>query len=249
MFKESFSIIGVGSFGSFAAQYLAPHVDLVLHDCAADVSSLSRRLGCCSGDLGAAAACDVVILAVPVQKMRAVLHDIAPKLKPNALVLDVGSVKIKPVEAMKEILPPSVSIVGTHPLFGPQSGRDGIDGLNIAVCEGRGGRGPAVARFCAEKLKLHVCEVTPEEHDREAAYVQGLTHMVAKIIFALNLPPMRCPTKTYELMQQMVEMVRYDSEELFQAIERENPFAEEAKLAFFSAAKELEDKLMDEKKP
>jgi prephenate dehydrogenase len=45
------------------------------------------------------------------------------------------------------------------------------------------------------------------------------------------------------LMQQMVEMVRYDSDDLFRAIERENPFSEEAKRAFFTAAKELEDKM------
>jgi prephenate dehydrogenase len=98
-------------------------------------------------------------------------------------------------------------------------------------------------RFCAEKLGLRVSEATPEEHDREAAYVQGLTHMLAKIVLSLNLPEMRFPTYTYGLMRQMVEMVRYDSDELFRAIERENPFSEEAKRAFFAAAKELEDKM------
>jgi prephenate dehydrogenase len=158
--------------------------------------------------------------------------------------MDVSSVKIKPVAAMLEILPPGVSIVGTHPLFGPQSSKNGIAGSNIAVCEIRGGRGPGVARFCTEKLGLRTSQVTPEEHDREAAYVQGLTHMLAKIIVALDLPPMRFPTRTYELMQEMVEMVRYDSDELFRAIERENPFSEEAKKAFFAAAKELEDKVL-----
>ena len=85
--------------------------------------------------------------------------------------------------------------------------------------------------------------MTPEEHDREAAYVQGLTHMLAKIVVALDLPSMRFPTRTYELMQQMVEMVRHDSDELFCAIERENPFAAEAKRAFFAAARKLEEKL------
>jgi prephenate dehydrogenase len=244
MSKESLGLIGVGSFGSFIVPHLAPHFDLVLHDVATDVSALANKFHARSGDLGAAAACDIVMLVVPVQKIRKILADIAPKLKPDALVLDVASVKIKPVAAMLEILPPGVSIVGTHPLFGPQSGKNGIKGLNIAVCEVRGGRGAGVARFCAENLGLRVSQVTPEEHDREAAYVQGLTHMLAKIVVALDLPPARFPTKTYELMQQMVEMVRYDSDELFRAIERENPFSEEVKAAFFNAAKELEDKML-----
>jgi prephenate dehydrogenase len=247
MNKESLGLIGVGSFGSFAAQHLSQHFDLVLHDNGANVSALAQKLGVCAGDLGAAASCDVVVLAVPVQKLRKVLTDIAPRLKPNALVIDVSSVKIKPTKAMLELLPPTVSIVGTHPLFGPQSGKNSIAGLNIAVCEVRGRRGPDVARFCAERLWLHVFEVTPEEHDHEAAYVQGLTHMIARIVVALNLPEMRFPTRTYELLQQMVEMVRYDSDELFRAIERENPFSEEAKLAFFTAAKDLEDKMSETK--
>jgi prephenate dehydrogenase len=53
--------------------------------------------------------------------------------------------------------------------------------------------------------------------------------MLAKIVVSLDLPEMRFPTCTYELMRQMVEMVRYDSDDLFRAIERENPFAGEAK--------------------
>jgi prephenate dehydrogenase len=242
MSKESLGLIGVGAFGVLAAQHLAPHFDLVLHDAGFDATATAQSVKARAGDLKAAAGCDIVMLAVPVQKLRQVLADIAPLLKPDALVLDVASVKIKPVQAMIEILPPAVSIVGTHPLFGPQSGKNGIAGLNIAVCDVRGNRGEGVARFCTEKLNLRATVVTPEEHDHEAAYVQGLTHMLAKIVVALGLPDMRFPTRTYELMQQMVEMVRYDSDELFQAIERENPFAEEAKKNFFTAARRLEEK-------
>ena len=241
--KESLGLIGVGAFGVLAAQHLSPHFDLVLHDAGFDAGATAHSVGARAGDLKSAAECDVVLLAVPVQKLRQALANVAPFLKPEALLLDVSSVKIKPVQAMIEILPPTISIVGTHPLFGPQSGKNGIAGLNIAVCDVRGSRGEAVARFCTEKLNLRATIVTPEEHDREAAYVQGLTHMLAKIVVALGLPDMRFPTRTYELMQQMVEMVRYDSDELFQAIERENPFAEEAKKNFFTAARRLEEKI------
>lgn len=243
MTRESFGLIGIGAFGALAARHLAPHFDLVLHDPVADCASLAKEIAARVGALRDAANCDIVMLAVPVQKLRHVLSDIAPLMKPDALAVDVSSVKIKPVAAMQELLPPHISIVGTHPLFGPQSGKNGIVGLNIVVCEVRGGRGKDVAKFCADKLGLRVTETTPETHDREAAYVQGLTHMLAKIVVSLDLPPMQFPTRTYELMQQMVEMVRYDSDELFRAIERENPFAVEAKKSFFAAARKLEEKL------
>ena len=77
----------------------------------------------------------------------------------------------------------------------------------------------------------------------ELAYVQGLTHLLVKVIVALDLPKFRFTTKTYEYLEQMVESLRNDSDELFRAIERENPFSSEAKKAFFTAARNLEDKL------
>ena len=240
---QSLSLIGVGAFGALAAKHLAPHFDLILHDAAKDVADLAKDIGARTGDLREAAGCDIVILAVPIQKFRLILTDIVPHLKAGALVLDVASVKLMPVQAMQEILPATVSIVGTHPMFGPQSGKNGIAELNMVLCDVRGERGAEVARFCTEKLGLKISLATPEEHDREAAYVQGLTHMLAKIIVALDLPPARFPTRTYDLMQQMVEMIRYDSDELFRAIARENPFAKAAKDNFFAAASALEKKL------
>ena len=241
--KKSLGLIGVGAFGTLAARHLAAHVDLVLHDVVKDVVGFAQEIGAQAGDLKQAAACDIVVLAVPVQRMAQILQQIAPLLKPHALFCDVASVKVKPVAAMLEILPPEIAIVGTHPLFGPQSGKNGIAGLNIALCDIRGGRLEEVERFCVQKLQLKTMIATPEEHDRELAYVQGLTHMLAKIVASLNLPPMRMTTRSYELMMQVVEMLRYDSDDLFRAIERENPFSSEAKRAFFDAAQALDDKL------
>ncbi len=240
---QSFGLIGVGAFGAFAARHLAPHFDLVLHDPSVELSGFAKEIGARVGDLGVVAACDIVLLAVPVQKMRSVLAEIAPKLKSGTLVIDVASVKTRPAAWMEALLPDGVAIVGTHPLFGPQSGKHGIVGLNIAICEIRGGRGDEVALFCAEKIGLRIFRVTPEEHDRQLAYVHGLTHMIGKVFVLLNLPKFKLTTKTYELLDEAVDYIRDDSDELFQAIQSENPFANEAKAAFFEAAKKLEKKL------
>ena len=176
--------------------------------------------------------------------MEQAFRDIAPLVKRGALIIDVGSVKMKPAELMRKILPKHVDIVGTHPLFGPQSGKKGIKGLNIVVCDVRGKRGACVRRFCKQKLKLNVFAAEPREHDLELAYVQGLTHLLAKVVVALDLPRFRFTTRTYEYLDLMVETVRYDSDELFRAIERENPFTKKAKTAFFAAARNLEQKLL-----
>ncbi|HUY68703.1 MAG TPA: prephenate dehydrogenase [Alphaproteobacteria bacterium] len=241
--KDTLGIIGVGAFGELAVKHLAPHFDLVFYDPNRDLSSLACEHGGRVGNIEDAAGCKIVLLAVPVQRMQQVLIEIAPLVRKDAIVVDVASVKIRPVEMMRELLPSTVQIVGTHPLFGPQSGKNGIAGLNIVVCPVRGDVAGTVRRFCREQLGLQVFQTTAEAHDQEMAYVQGLTHLLSKVVVELNLPAHRFRTKTYCLMQQMVGMVRYDSDELFRAIERENPYAAEAKRSFFAAARRVEKKL------
>ncbi|PZN95985.1 MAG: prephenate dehydrogenase/arogenate dehydrogenase family protein, partial [Alphaproteobacteria bacterium] len=143
--KEKLGLIGFGAFGRLTARHLSPWFDIHAHDPAATDSDGHATLT----DLATAAACPTIILAVPVEALAATLTEIRPHLRPDALVIDVGSVKVKPARLMAELLPPGVRIVGTHPLFGPQSGKAGIAGLRLAACEVRGKRDARrVAAFC-----------------------------------------------------------------------------------------------------
>lgn len=244
MTKQTLGIVGAGAFGRFMIHHLVPFFDITVHDPYADMGDLKKKYPVVSGSLQQIAENSFIVLSVPVQKLELVLRDLAPLAKPKTLVLDVASVKIKPTTLMQAILPEHVDIVGTHPLFGPQSGKNGIEGLNIVVSNIRGERSACVVGFLEKELKLTVHQTTPQEHDKELAYVQGLTHLLAKVVVAMDLPKFSLTTKTYDYLQQMVEMVRYDSDELFKAIERENPFSSEAKKTFFTAARNLEDRLM-----
>lgn len=241
--KDSLGLVGVGAFGAFILPHLTPHFDVVLCDPHKDLALLANTHKAKTGDLKQAAACNIVVLAVPLQQMEGVLHELAPMVRPGTLVVDITSVKVKPVDMMTRLLPSQVDIVATHPLFGPQSGKNGIAGLNMVVCNIRGTRAASVVGFLKNELQLNVFESTAEEHDREMAYVQGLTHLLAKVIVSLDLPDFRFKTKTFEHLEKMVNMVRHDSDDLFHAIERENPFVGEAKKAFFAAADNLEKNL------
>jgi prephenate dehydrogenase len=141
---------------------------------------------------------------------------------------------------MRRELPDHVDIVGTHPLFGPQSGRDGIAGLKIAVCPIRGRRGLRVAAFLRAALRLKVYVTTPEAHDREAATVQGLTHLIAKVLVKMEPLPTRMTTASFDMLMKGVDMVRYDAPEVFMAIERANPYSAEVRQRFFRLAAELD---------
>ncbi|MBX5242861.1 prephenate dehydrogenase [Rhizobium sp. NLR22b] len=240
---KSLGLIGCGAFGSFMLHHIAPFFQVRIYDRFRDLGPIGQSYKVEVGTLAQVAAAEIVVLAVPVQELGALTLEIAPYLRPGTLVLDVASVKLKPTEILAGNLPTSIDIVSTHPLFGPQSGKQGIAGLNVVICPIRGERAGCVARFLKEMLQLKIIETTPERHDREIAYVQGLTHLIAKILVDIELTDIQQTTRTYDLLMQSVEMVRYDSEELFQAIESINPFVSEAKKRFFDSARRLESRL------
>jgi prephenate dehydrogenase len=243
--RQSLGIIGFGAFGRLIAQHLQSHFRLYAYDPAPPPAAYLGTHDVTMTTLAEVAACPIVVLAVPVSRLADTVAAIRSDLAPGSLVLDVGSVKVIPAEIMRQGLPDHVDIVATHPLFGPQSARDGIRGLKIAVCPIRGGRGPRVAAFLRRALALDVIVTTPEAHDREAATVQGLTHLIAKVLVQMEPLPTRMTTRSFDMLMEAVGMVRHDAPEVFQAIERTNPYSREVRRRFFDLASALDAELPD----
>ncbi len=237
--RPSLGIIGFGAFGRLMAAHLRQWFQLYAYDPA----TASMPDGVEPADLATVARCGVVVLATPVSQFESVIRQIGPHLRPGTLVLDVGSVKVIPAEIMLRGLPAHVDIVATHPLFGPQSAAKGLTGLKIAVCPLRGGSGPRVAAFLRRALGLTVIVTTPEDHDREAAMVQGLTHLIAKVLVQMEPLPSRMTTRSFDLLVRATDMVRYDAPEVFEAIERTNPYAASVRRRFFDLAADLDHAL------
>ncbi len=234
-------LIGFGQFGRLAAGLLAPTHDLVVHD-SAGLAAEIEAAGLRPGSLEQAAACGTVVVAVPIAAMQAVFAQIAPHLTAGALVVDVGSVKSLPVRWMLEALPAHVDIVATHPLFGPQSARQGLAGQRLVVCPVRGDRQGDIVRW-AEGIGLAPTVTTPEAHDREMAYVQALTHLIGRALVNLDIPDETLKTHSYQHLLDLCGLVGGDSFALFQAIQTQNPYAAEVVRAFVAEAGGLLDQL------
>lgn len=240
---KSLGLIGFGQFGQLAAGVLKAHFEVLVSDPAPKAAEQARAIGVRFGAIENAAAQDIVVVAVPVPAMRAVFAAIAPHLQPGALVVDVGSVKVMPAQWMTELLPASVDIVATHPLFGPQSvARDGLAGLRFVVCPIRGDRHEKVAAF-GRSLGLAVTVTTPEEHDEEMAYVQALTHLIGRSLVNLGIPDERLATQSYQHLLELCGLIGADTFELFTAIQTQNPFAPKVVSAFVEEAKSLLDQV------
>ncbi|MBO1076222.1 prephenate dehydrogenase [Roseomonas marmotae] len=238
--RPSLGLIGCGAFGAFILPHLERTFDVLVHDPARDAADLPGT----TAGLAGVGKQEIVVLAVPLAQMRAVATAIAPHLRPGTLVVDVCSVKVAPLAVLEEVLPPHVDILGTHPLFGPQSGKNGIAGLRIALCPGRDrARARLAKRFLQRAFGLEVVVTTPEEHDRQMAYVQGLTHIISRIVLAMDVPPLELRTTTFDHLTRMVDTVRHDSEALFRTIARDNPFAAEVRERFAEATGEVLERL------
>ena len=121
-----------------------------------------------------AALADVVIIAVPIPQVKTVVREVAPHLQPHAALMDLTSVKQRPMSAMLAAFPGEV--VGTHPLFGP--GEESIVGRTVVLCQGRGERWFQWLKDLLTQSGARIKITSAAEHDRLMAVVQGLAHFM-----------------------------------------------------------------------
>lgn len=217
----SISVVGFGAFGKLVAGLLAPHADVSIHDRSARARQAASELGFGVIEHARDIAADIVILAVPVPALEGCLLELAPHLRAGQLVVDVCSIKEEPARLMRHWLPPWVEILATHPMFGPESARERVAGSQIVLCPIRGKRWRRLAAFLKQRLQLEVVVTTPEDHDRQAAMTQGLTHLLARAFSALGEHP-RIRTRSFNLMAEAFALVANDAPEVFEAVTQGN---------------------------
>jgi len=216
-------IYGLGRFGSFWAKALSSNCEVVAYNRTAgkDIPD-----GVAKASLDELAGCDTIFLCVAISSFKDVFKQLAPRLKPGTLVMDTCSVKTYPATVMTECLPPGISLIATHPMFGPDSGKDGLKGLPFVFCPLRCDSARADRwRSMLSGMGLKVLEMDCERHDREAAYSQGVTHFVGRVLDELHLKPTELATVGYKRLMSIVEQTCNDPLQLFYDLQRYNPYA------------------------
>lgn len=194
----------------------------------------------------AASLADVVVVSVPIAATEQVIREIGPHVREDALLMDVTSVKEGPLATMLEST--RASVVGTHPMFGPNV--HSLQGQRVVVCSGRGEAWDAWLRGMLSARGLVVTDATAAQHDRAMAIVQVLNHYQTQVL-GLTLARIGVPieetlrfTSPAYLMELYVAGRHFaQSPELYGPIEMRNPRTSEITAAFQSAARELADVL------
>lgn len=212
-----------------------------------DASDVARSLGVGLSSPGDAGAFDIVVLSVPIDAVGRVASGVAPKMRQGSLLMDMSSLKVKPVESMLRHSPPGVEVIGAHPLFGP--GSDGR-GMSVAlVPTERSERWFSIIRDLFEDAGYDVLVTTAERHDRVMAVVQGLTHFMyvamGRALEKSNVDLNEASafrTPVYGITKELLGRVLSQSPELYALIQSSGP-AGELRRAFVEACEELSSEL------
>ncbi len=239
--KKSLGIVGFGRFGQFMAGHLRDRFDVIATN-RSDRSEDAARLGVSYGTLAECAAQDIVIVSVPISRIESVLSECSPHFQHDALVCDVSSVKVHPCKMLEKYVPESCTKVGTHPLFGPDTARDGLGGHPVAVCP-LGGHDISGLESFLTSLGLVVLRTTPEEHDRQMARSLALIHYLGSALSDLDIQSVTIKTATHARLCELVAITNNDSPQLLYDMHAYNPYAAEVRERLLGALHDLDNSL------
>lgn len=233
---KTVGIIGFGSFGKFLAEKLSSYAIVKVY-------SASNTQNSWATTLEDVAQSDFVIPAIPLHSYETVLTQLAPLLNKESVVVDICSVKVKPQQLLAEYLGDQPVIL-THPMFGPESASVSFQGHTMVLCpEGSTAQDYDDVKSFLESLELKLIEMSAEEHDREIAIVQGLTFFIARAVNETGVHNQKLHTPSFQRLLNLAELEKHHSLELFETIQKGNPYAAAVRKEFLEAAQTIDAEL------
>jgi prephenate dehydrogenase len=234
-------LIGFGRFGKLIAKHLAGRFRIYAFD---KNFAEGEKWGAIPCSLEEACGKEIVVLCVPISDLESTLGQIKGLVKENALVMDVCSVKETPAYLMEKILPKSVRILATHPLFGQDSAAESLAGRKIALCKVRIPDDDylRIKKFFLG-LGLEVIETTPLEHDQQAAKSLLLTQLIGRALVEMGAKEQKIDTIGYKNLLKLRVIASNDSEQLFVDMNRFNRFSKKTRNELIESLNKIEETL------
>ena len=128
---------------------------------------------------------DVIILAIPVDKLVGLLPVILDKIE-GQIIVDLGSTKSQLIEVIQHH-PKRGRYVATHPMWGteysgPQAAvRGAFENKAVIICNAGDSDPDALAwvKGMYKKIGMHLLEMEAKAHDLHAAYVSHISHITS----------------------------------------------------------------------
>ena len=215
------SIIGFGRFGNLLYELLQKGFEIDVFDI--DPSNQTELVDFIS--LEEVLKNDTIFLAVPIRDFEELMKDLSTKIQGNKTVIDVCSVKVHPKNMMLEHLSNEVDIIATHPLFGPDSFQERGSVMMMEKVRDQHDRYDFWKSYFGSQ-NIIIEEITADQHDMMAAKSQGLTHLIGRVIDDFGTQKTNIDTVGYQALHKLVSQTCNDSWELFEDIQKFNPYTE-----------------------
>jgi prephenate dehydrogenase len=242
---ESFSkmkvgILGMGHFGDLLNTVFRTY----LEDATVNYWDINEDLRNCElEELGKS---DYLFICVPISSFRAALKQMSEFLDDHTVVVDICTVKVYPVMWMKEIFGENRAIIASHPMFGPQSTDNGkrFEGLNLMLhnVSSTDEMYDQLKQFWM-RLGLNIVEITPEEHDRFAAYTINYNHLIGRVGERVGIEKTPIDTEGFKVIHNALHYVTNDTWQLFCDMQQYNPYAREMRMKVIEALQHIHTQL------
>jgi len=256
-------VIGFGRFGQFIAKTLGRHGKIVVTS-RSDYTEIANGMGAEYVPLSEPETfldknLDVIILATSIVSFESTVKSLTPHLREHVakrskgpLLVDVLSVKEHARDILLNYLPEECDILCTHPMFGPDSGKNGWKNLNFVFEKTRVDKVVFDPNSCVDfersndrafneaysytesmdRIERFLsiweeegCRMVPlscKSHDEYAANSQFITHLMGRILGAQGLQKTPIDTKGFESVLKLIDSTTADSFDLFYGLYKFN---------------------------
>ena len=186
---------------------------------------------------------DNVVICVSIDSFEEVVKKIAPCVREGQTVVDICSVKEKPVNIMHQYLGKAL-VLGTHPVFGP--GSRGVKNKTYILTP----TNPKERKFAEkykkwlEKVGARVFIMSPKSHDELMSMVLGMPHFVGLVACDALLEQRsfadakKVAGTTYKMLLTLAEATALETPDLFATLQTSLPELERIECLFISKAEE-----------
>lgn len=240
------AILGAGKMGVWFSKFCLENGEEVILASRekGKLALLGKELGVETADFGdAVKKADNVVICVSIDSFEEVVKKIAPSVKEGQTIVDICSVKEKPVKIMHQYLGKAL-VLGTHPVFGP--GSTGVKNKTFILTPTNTKEMDFAQKYkrWLEKVGACVFIMPPKKHDELMSLVLGMPHFVGLVTCDALLEQRgfaeakEVAGTTYRMLLTLAEATALENPNLFATLQTSLPELEGIEDMLISKAQE-----------
>ena len=172
---------GTGGMGQIFAKELKPFADVIIISRSLEKAQLfSKKLGVRGGLLKDCKTADIIIISVPIENTIETCQNLFPLAKSGSLLMDLSAVKDF-LKTLKPKIPPHLSYISLHPLFGPAGT---FQDYNVVILPIKADNWLPHIQDLLKNLGAQTIISTIEEHDFIMSKTQVAHHFIYLMLAA-----------------------------------------------------------------